>query len=202
MSNAILVFVKYPTPGKVKTRLAVTLGEDEAARIYRQMAEYVCARLPAAAVPIVMFDPPEKELAIEEWLRPILTPEAVFEAQAEGDLGARLADAFASALSVHARVTAIGTDCLDLDAGIFRECEAALEHSDCVIGPASDGGYYLIALKRDCRELFQDVPWSSPETLERTMEIACGAGLSVHLLPELHDVDTETDWNRVAEKLF
>jgi len=201
VSETILLFVKYPTPGKVKTRLAATVGAEEATRIYRRMVEHICALLPQSIVPVVHFDPPERRLDFEQWLGPLLSSDAVFEPQVSGDLGARLREAFRKALGMHSAVAAIGTDCVEIDGAILRECHEALAQSDCVIGPASDGGYYLIALSRSCPELFEGVPWSTAETFEKTMEIASAAGLSVHLLPELHDVDTESDWKRAEATL-
>lgn len=201
VSLAILVFVKFPVPGKVKTRLAATLGVDAASSIYRRMAEHVCSLLPEWATPVLLFDPPERQIDIENWLRPQLPQKAIFEPQASGDLGRRLREAFDGAFKAYSQVAAIGTDCVDLDVAIFDECLTALRTTDCVIGPASDGGFYLIALSRRCPGLFDGVPWSSSETFSKTMENACAAGFSVHLLPELHDIDTETDWKRVEAKL-
>ena len=114
LKRAILFFVKFPEPGKVKTRLAADIGPERAAEIYRALTETVCARLRAAVdcALLVFFDPAEKKSAIESWLRPLLNERAQFIPQSVGDLGARLTDAFARAFSAgFEKAAAIGSDC-------------------------------------------------------------------------------------------
>lgn len=197
MRRCVLLFVKYPEPGKVKTRLAATVGADRAAEIYRHLAEGVLRRVPAADDVLVMFDPPEKAAAIAAWLR---RPAGAldFLAQAGGDLGVRLAHAFAAAFSGgFDAVAAIGSDCITLAAPHFAEAWRALTTHDAALGPAEDGGYYLLALRAPQPALFTDIAWSTHTVCQQTLARAAAAGLRVHLLPPLRDVDTEEDWRRV-----
>jgi rSAM/selenodomain-associated transferase 1 len=197
----VLIFAKYPIPGKVKTRLAEAVGDAIAAEIYKQMVEYICSILPTDVTPWIMFDPPESRSEFERWLRPRLSPDVRYIPQCEGDLGMRLSEGFDAALKVGEAVAAIGTDCIEIEASIFSETWSALERSDCVLGPADDGGYYLIAMKRRIPELFCDISWSSKYTLSETLDRASGGGLGVYLLPAFHDVDTESDWKRAKARL-
>lgn len=202
MTPAILLFVKWPEAGRVKTRIAATAGAVRAVEIYRELTAAVCARLPRDVTVIVMFDPPEASECVEEWLRPLLGERASFSPQASGDLGERLTRAFAEAFAAgFGPVSAIGSDCIDLEPELFRCVRDELKRADCAIGPSTDGGYYLIALAAPHAELFHDIPWSAPETLARTLARAREAGLGVHLLAEQSDVDTEADWKAVEPRL-
>lgn len=204
---ALLFFVKYPTPGQVKTRLAAEVGAERAAEIYRRLVSAVCARLPLENLSLrVCFDPVEQGAAIERWLHPLLTvrpqAETRFIPQCAGDLGDRMCGAFAQAFSEGAaRVAVIGSDCVEITAGIIEEAFRALDRHDCAIGPSADGGYYLLALRRPQPELFERIAWSTPETFRQTSERAAELGLKVALLPELCDVDTESDW-KIAERFL
>lgn len=195
--RALLVFVKYPEPGRVKTRLAAAVGPEQAAVIYRRLAEAVFAKLPRDVDVRVLFDPPDCEAEFTSWLGAW-----TFERQADGDLGVRLATAFAEAFARgYHQVAAIGTDCIELDAETFRETWAALEAHELVLGPSEDGGYYLIALSHPAVALFAGVAWSTERVFAETLERATAAQLRVHLLPDAHDVDTEDDWRRVEPRL-
>jgi rSAM/selenodomain-associated transferase 1 len=198
-TNALLFFVKFPEPGKVKTRLAAEVGDDRAAAIYRELVAAVCAGLPAGCDVIVQFDPPDKMTETEQWLRPSL-PAATFAPQCAGDLGARLEHAFSHAFSLgYRRLAVIGSDCVEIDADLFSNAFAQLETHDAVIGPSADGGYYLLALKTPQPALFEQIAWSSAQTLEHTLERA--SGMRIAMLPQLRDVDTESDW-KIAERFL
>lgn len=198
MRRAVLFYVKLPEPGKVKTRLAATLGAQRAAEIYRQLAETVLRRIPVEEEVIVMFDPPERGAEIAAWLRgPGAGRTLRFVPQAAGDLGARLERAFAAAFAEGCEaVAAIGSDCVELAPAHFAEAWQALATHDAALGPTEDGGYYLLALRAPCPALFADIAWSTPAVCAQTLDRAAEAGLRVHLLPKLHDVDTEADWRR------
>ena len=200
--NIILFFIKYPTPGEVKTRIAHTAGAARAADIYRRLAERVCSRLPDDAEIIAVFDPPAKRAEIEAWLTPLF-PFLKFIPQHSGDLGTRLLAAFAAAfdsMTAKGKVAAIGSDCVDLDATTFAKTWRALDEDDCVIGPSRDGGYYLLALRKPAPALFSDIDWSTERVLNQTLTRAAAAQLSVHLLPKLTDIDTEEDWRRLEQR--
>jgi rSAM/selenodomain-associated transferase 1 len=203
MRRAILLFVKFPEPGKVKTRLAATVGPHAATEIYRQLVAAVCAHLPKEGEEVVvMFDPEEQRAETEAWVRPQIDGAVSFVPQSDGDLGRRLDIAFADAFSAGCqRVLAIGSDCIELTPEIFREAWDALETDDVVLGPVSDGGYYLIALKAAHPALFSGIAWSTDAVLAQTERAAAASRLSVYRLPALHDVDTEDDWRRAQSRL-
>ncbi len=186
--NAVLYFAKYPTPGKVKVRLAKTLGNDEAARIYRELAgdNYKVLRMAKGIDLIVMFDPPQQEEGIKQWL-----VNANFYASQKGeDLGARLSNAFQWAFdNGYQRVSAFGSDILGLTTIIAEQSFVALKEADVVIGPAKDGGYYLIGLSSNRPMLFEGIDWSTSEVLSQTYQIINKLRLKYHTLCPLEDLD-------------
>jgi rSAM/selenodomain-associated transferase 1 len=123
------------------------------------------------------------------------TPDGVVAREQAGDnLGERLSRAFDELLGgPDDRAVAIGADCPELEAGVIREAFVALEACDLVLGPASDGGYFLIGLRRPVPALFEDIAWGSDRVLEQTLERAKGAGLKTALLGGLADLDTPDD---------
>jgi rSAM/selenodomain-associated transferase 1 len=200
MRRAILVFLKYPEPGRVKTRLAATVGPNRAAEIYRQLVSEVFARVSGDAEVFACFDPVERRAECEEWLA---GRAAHFLPQATGDLGMRLVEAFAEAFARgFSDVAAIGTDCPEIDASLFTQAWNALETHEVVLGPSGDGGYYLVALRESAPPLFSGIAWSSAQVLSQTLDRAAAANLRVHLLPKRHDVDTEEDWRQVRPRLL
>lgn len=216
MRPAILLFVKHPAPGRVKTRLAASVGAEKAAAIYQKLAERVCLNLPRAARIFIAFDPPERRAEIETWIAPLLErrgggglfnegaplADAIFFPQSAGDLGRRMALAFDSVFATGCeKVAIIGSDCIELSEDTFASVWRALDEDDAVIGPATDGGYYLLALRRPCAGIFENVAWSSETTLNETLARARELALKVFLLPMKSDVDTERDWERARERL-
>ncbi len=202
------LFLKHPEPGRVKTRLAETLGAAEAAVAYQKLVREVI-RLVRQSCPDVIylfFDPPEQRPAIEQWLHPYLasvSAEIVYRAQSSGDLGQRLT---AAVHSVYADDPAtdllvLGTDCIDIDATLLHTAWQNLEHSDVVLGPAEDGGYYLIGLSQPHDCLFQGIPWSTAHTLQATLDQAQRATLSYQLLKTLRDIDTMDEYSPIVPRL-
>ncbi len=168
--SRLIVITKYPEPGQVKTRLQASLGEEQAARLHREMVEHTLASVSAwsekAGVDLeIMIDGGTAE-EFREWLG----SGPAFIAQGEGDLGARMSRSF--------------------EEGFNR-----LLHHDLVLLPATDGGYGLIGLRSNTPELFTDIAWGSGEVLGATIEKAKGSGLSVSMLKPLGDVDTPEDLN-------
>lgn len=196
MRRVILIFVKWPQAGRVKTRIAATTGAERAAEIYRELVTRVCAQLPRTTPVIVYFDPPKRRAEIEAWLAPKLPPSSTFEPQACGDLGIRLQAAFASAFDAGwEHVAVIGSDCVEITPAIF---EKAWGEDDAAIGPTEDGGYYLLSLRRAEPALFENIRWSTEHTLADTISRAVAAGVRLRRLPILRDVDTESDWLRAT----
>lgn len=198
MTPRLALLLKAPRLGCVKTRLAATVGDTLALRIYRQLVERQVAAVPALWPMTVYFDPLDAKAEFLQWLVP-LRPGLDFLAQSNGDLGARLAGAFAHEFASGAQgVIAIGGDCPALDQAKLEAAATALDGVNTVIGPANDGGYYLIGLTKPCADLFADITWSTPEVLSQTLDKISKHNLSLFRLPELADVDDFDDWQRAV----
>lgn len=182
----VLLFLKAPRPGTVKTRLATELGTEAATALYRRLAERQIAAVHASGLPLELhYTPTDAEPELRAWLGDTA---GRYIPQCEGDLGARLAHATALAFADGAaRLALIGADCPALDAARLQSAFAALATADAVFGPARDGGYYLLALDAPHLDLFRDIPWSTADTLH--VSLARAAGLRTALLPEEEDID-------------
>lgn len=182
---------RWPAVGAVKTRLSPALPAPLARDLHAALladAFEVAASSGAEERLLYWADAPADRGVVE------VPPGVAVRDQAGQDLGARLARVFAELLAAPGdRVVAIGTDCPDLTPGILREAYEALDSCDLVLGPASDGGYYLIALRRPAPELFFGVAWGTPQVLEQTLERAKAVGLEAALLGGLSDLDTPDD---------
>jgi rSAM/selenodomain-associated transferase 2/rSAM/selenodomain-associated transferase 1 len=186
----VLLFAKAPRPGRVKTRLAADTGAAAAARLYRVMGREVADALRSGPWRLVVAYTPAG--ALDE-VRAWLGPELGYLAQRGSDLGERMEDALARALARAPRACLVGTDAPALDGKRVREALQALDDHDLVLGPAEDGGYYLLATSSPVPELFRRIPWSTGRVLAVTLERARALGLRTHLLPALRDVDTLAD---------
>lgn len=198
--DVLIVFVKAPRAGSVKTRLAAAVGDQVAVAFYRAMAEEVLRRTSPEAGEyerVVAFAPADAGAELEGWL-----PGEALWPQAEGDLGARMAAAFGEAFARGAaRVALVGSDVPWLARASVREAFARLAACDVVLGPAEDGGYYLVALARRHTELFQGIAWSRSTVLAATLARARDLGLTVSLLETLPDVDGPEDVRRHWRRL-
>lgn len=197
-SVRLAVMLKAPVAGTVKTRLAAEIGAERACAVHRQLAERQLRSLPPEIHATVYCDPPGAVPAIRAWLEPFAAGPVDFRPQCGGDLGARLVAAFAHAFSEtgRAKVIALGGDCPALAAGRLRAAADALESNEVVIGPAADGGYYLIGLRRPCPELFADIDWGSSAVLAQTRSRIAALRLKTTELPVAHDVDDRSGWMR------
>ena len=190
----VIVFTRYPEPGRTKTRLANILGDQGAADMQRELTEQALSLVrqlqhlrPVAAV--VYFAGGSLQL-MQDWLG----TEINFLEQGEGDLGQRLADACSTAFKQgYRRVVIIGSDCPDLNATLMNQAFTALRSKDIVLGPAADGGYYLIGMNREETSLFTDIPWGSGGVLAATVKTVEKLGLSMEILETLSDVDRPED---------
>ncbi|RAK69739.1 TIGR04282 family arsenosugar biosynthesis glycosyltransferase [Hymenobacter edaphi] len=193
MTEHLLIFARYPELGKVKTRLAAGLGDEPALDIYRQLLDLThaaVAPLPATRTLWLAAAPPPEAAPLWPGTRQQLQPAAA-------DLGQRMAHAFAAAFAEGARRTVvIGTDCPGLRTDLLATAFRHLHSHDVVLGPADDGGYYLLGLCQPQPALFEGIHWSTGSVLRDTLALAARAGLTVALLPTLHDVDTAEDWRR------
>ena len=189
----IIIFVKAPRPGFVKTRLAATIGNEAACAAYCQLTENVLAHLAPLPHLEIRFTPDDAEKEITQWLRDDWTSRP----QGNGDLGERMHRAFTEANSP---AIIIGSDCPQVKLNDFITAAKTLQTHDAVIGPATDGGYWLIGLNAPYPALFKGIEWSTGGVLQSTLAKADEAGLSVQLLRELGDVDTGADWERFMNK--
>lgn len=189
MNKVLLIFIKNPEPGKVKTRLANSLGDQKALEIYHKLLKLTrtvtsnidCSRQLWYSEYIDTDD---------EW------DEARYDKrlQSGSDLGERMKQAFASAFKEgFGRAVIIGSDCAQLAPHHLRMAFKGLDDHDIVIGPSRDRGYYLLGMKRLHPRLFEDNEWGRSSVLEDTLSQAKELQLSVDKLPLLNDIDTEKD---------
>ncbi|MEM8917380.1 MAG: TIGR04282 family arsenosugar biosynthesis glycosyltransferase [Pseudomonadota bacterium] len=184
----LVLFSKFPAPGAVKTRLIPALGAAGAAALHGQLAQHCFNIISAAAktggaICEVRYSGAE-ESAFREWLG----HDGRFLAQSEGDLGDRLRQAAEPLPYIF-----FGADTPDLNAEIILEAIAALDQHDVVIGPAEDGGYYLVGAKRELPGLFDKMPWSTADLLDKTLEYLHQIGITPGLLQTLRDCDRPED---------
>ena len=190
----LIVFSRYPEPGTTKTRLARALGDQGAAEMQKKLTEYTVLQVrlflqlsPVEA--IISYDGGSLE-QIQKWLG----HDFKYQAQGKGGLGQRMAKAFGAAFKkTYKRVVIIGTDCPGLQARHMAQAFESLRHKDLVLGPATDGGYYLIGLRHFEQSLFKEIPWGTETVLTKTLNIAAQKGLSLEILEKLSDVDRPED---------
>jgi rSAM/selenodomain-associated transferase 1 len=189
--------LKAPRHGFVKTRLAADIGNAAATKVYRELAERQVAAIPAGWSTEIQYTPRGARAAMVAWLgsRPS------YRLQRGGDLGARLAAAFAQGFHRgDGRVIAVGADCPDLDTSCLTTAAASLKKADVAIGPARDGGYYLIGLRRPEPDLFAGIRWGSSEVLTATLDRAQALGATVALLDEKEDIDDAAALGRYRQR--
>jgi rSAM/selenodomain-associated transferase 1 len=195
-SCAVIVFAKAPVPGTVKTRLAAGIGIEAAARLAeRMLVEAVARALEASVGPVALCCAPDARHPAFAQLA-ARAPVALCE-QGDGDLGERMHRAFRRFLGLHDRAIVIGTDAPGLDAAYLRDAAARLTDHAAVIGPALDGGYTLIGLRRSAPELFTGIAWSTPEVLDQTRMALRRLGIAHAELAPLADVDEPEDLRHV-----
>ena len=192
--NLLMVFVKYPTPGAVKQRLAQHLGSDRAAEIYKKIAETIVQKVtPASSEDYILeiyFSPQEDEKLVRKWL----AENEYFSPQQGSDLGARMSNAFSHAFAAgYTKAILIGSDCPDISRTIVNRGFMLLDSHDIVLGPAHDGGYYLIGIRESIPGLFSNIEWGTEKVLSQTIDKINAAGLSMGLLPMLRDIDRVED---------
>lgn len=201
MAERLIIFTRYPEPGSTKTRLIPTLGAKGAATLQQQMTEYTLSKVRELQNRLlsveVRFTGGSLTL-MQDWLG----TDIVYQPQDKGDLGERMARSLSVAFQAGMeRVVIIGTDCPGLNASLITKAFHQLHSHDLVLGPALDGGYYLIGLRCLILELFTDITWGTAEVLPQTIAIAKKLGVSVAYLPQLADVDRPEDlpvWERLS----
>ena len=202
--NQLSLFTKYPVAGAAKTRLIPKVGAQGAADIHRALTEHTLQTVSSLKRQI----PVDIEITYTEssyqqmldWLGGDFT----YNPQVDGDLGDRMLAVFKQGRDAGFQNTVlIGTDCPGITAGILSQAFLALSEADLVLGPAVDGGYYCIGLSQPYAQLFDGIPWGSDQVLNETLAIARQLNLSIHLLPELHDIDRPEDlvhWDLIQQQ--
>ena len=192
--SRLLLFTKAPEPGKVKTRLAAFLGKNAAANVYEKLL-HDCLEMcvSAALCPVEICCNPSTGHNFFQQCRARYHTD--LQQQLQGDIGQRMSHAIMSALQRAAHVVLIGADCPALTADDLDTAFHALQQgTDVVLGPAADGGYYLIGMSTHHPGLFENVPWSTHQVLAATETLLRKQGLSWHSLPVHRDVDTAEDY--------
>jgi len=183
--TTVHLFAKYPTPGKVKTRLIPALGAGGAAALHRRLTERTVAAMRAADLPFAVRYSGADEAAFAEWLG----ADVRLIEQGDGDLGARMG-------RVEAPAVLLGADVPDLSADHIRAMAAALERAPVAIGPAEDGGYWSIAFARALPLLWDAMDWGTDRVLPETLRRLEAAGIEPALLETLADCDRPEDLER------
>jgi len=196
----VLLFIKAPVKGQVKSRLAADIGEEAALGLYENFVLDSIETAEKSAYPFrICFYPAESEGLVAAWLG----PQYPYLAQEGNDLGLRMGNAFRRIFSEgFTSALLIGSDIPDLPPAMIRSAFESLKKNDVVIGPAADGGYYLIGFnsKSFLSSIFQGIAWGANTVFQKTLDLLKGASLRVHIAPEWKDVDTLDDLRALYER--
>jgi uncharacterized protein len=195
----LIVFVRLPVPGRVKTRLSGPAGPEKAAALYRCFVADTLATVARTGVlPLLFFDPVDAGEAVRAWLGEDMT----YLPQVGEDLGGRMAAAFRKAFRSCSRAVLIGSDCPDLPESLVSAAFEGLKTHDAVIGPAGDGGYYLIGFSRSgfTEAAFDGIEWGTESVFRDTAAILEKGRVSLHVLPVWSDVDDLADLEALLDR--
>ena len=191
--RCLLFFIKNPEKGKVKTRLASAIGGEMAVKLYKRFLLEMLFTLNRGTFLFYLCYSPESPLSdLRDWLG----DQYLYMPQSGENLGERMKNGFAEAISMNfRRVVLIGSDIPDLPLAFIEEAFTSLREKDVVIGPSFDGGYYLIGFKDKTfsARAFEGIPWSTESVFEKTIKVLKQEGLTVHTLRPLRDIDTVED---------
>jgi rSAM/selenodomain-associated transferase 1 len=194
--SSVVVFGRQPVPGSVKTRLATSIGDAAAAAVYGELLDHTLRTALDSGLDVVLSlsDEPASGWSVPGGVS--------VEVQPAGDLGNRISDAFARRFAEgHRRVVVVGSDCPWIHTGHLLQAMERLADHRVVLGPARDGGYWLVAQNAPGSDLFTSIPWSSPETLEATRLRIRSLGMEWAELEMLDDLDTEDALRRAVADL-
>jgi uncharacterized protein len=196
-TKALIIFIKNPQKGKVKTRLARTVGDDKALEIYLELLKITLenAQTVKGCKPYLFYS--DFVDMHDEWSSEVFEKKV----QSGDDLGERMSNAFKIVLEKHPAACIIGSDCPTLSVEILEQSFSNLNESDYTIGPSTDGGYYLLGIRKGIayENLFTDIEWSTPSVLPTTFERFNKNKGSYTQLPVLTDIDEEKDWVSYCE---
>lgn len=188
--KGLIVFIKNPVLGKVKTRLAASVGDEEALQIYKLLLDHT--KKVATSTHASKYLYYSNFIANDNWNPHTFTKRL----QSGDDLGARMMKAIEEVLKEKSKAVIIGSDCPQLSPEILEDAFEALEKFDIVTGPTYDGGYYLIGMKAIHPTLFQNMTWSVRDVFAQTLLRIQRLGLSNEVLEMLSDIDTIEDWKK------
>ena len=199
-TRSIVIFANAPEKGRVKSRIAADLGPDVALTAYKTLAEHAVAA--ASHVDwcrkMIAYSPNGTGDKMRDWFGDLFD----YLPQGDGDLGRRMFAALERAFTDGAaRVVLVGVDCPGVTEGVIGEAFNRLESADVVIGPSFDGGYYLIGMKKPEKVLFNDIPFGTGDTLQKTLMAARRSSVRVSLLEWKRDVNTGDAWKAVSKTL-
>jgi hypothetical protein len=198
--NCVLFFVKYPLQGKIKTRLAAELGEEIIVELYKNFVLDTLSTIRRLNVPFrICFHPESAGDKMKGWLG----EQYVYIAQEGSNLGQRMKNALAQTFEENfSRAILVGSDIPDLPADFLIQALQSLESNHAVIGPGSDGGYYLIGFSKAhfLPEAFDDISWSTENVFQQTIDVLEEHSSNVHILPEWSDVDTPVDLRELINR--
>lgn len=205
-NSHLIIFTRFPEPGKAKTRLIPTLGPHGASELQRKMTEKIRAAAlklkEDRGIPATFFYTGATQNVMAAWLGKSFD----YHHQCSGNIGLRMADAFTRTFR-HSSDSVIltGSDIPGLTAAILTEAFISLENNESVIGPSHDGGYYLIGFRSQnaqqlIKVVFDRIPWSTAEVLETSIQRLTDSGYSYSLLQTLHDIDRPEDIH-IAERM-
>jgi hypothetical protein len=189
MKNALIIFVRNPEAGKVKTRLAAEVGNEIALLIYRKLLQHTFEITHQSQAHKFIFYSDKIELQ-DMWQH-----ENYFKLlQDEKDLGNRMQSAFTQVFkNGYSKVCIIGSDCYELNLNTIEKALMELDNFDLVLGPANDGGYYLLAMKNEVKDIFKNIDWGTEKVLQQTIDIIQQKKFTYVQLDKLNDVDTVAD---------
>ncbi|MCU0599664.1 MAG: TIGR04282 family arsenosugar biosynthesis glycosyltransferase [Desulfobacterales bacterium] len=198
---AIILFIKAPIPGKVKKRLAASIGSVHAMGLYKCFVKDITRTAMQTGFHLkIFYHPPENF----DLICKMFENDHVYHPQSGQDLGEKMANAFCEVFAEkHNRAVLIGSDIPDLPEKLITKAMTELGNHDAVIGPSHDGGYYLIGFRSDTftADIFKDISWSTDAVCSETTRKLYEKKLSVHLLPIWRDVDTYADLMDLADSL-
>lgn len=189
---SLIIFLRYPQIGKVKTRLAETTSNEFALHFYRECANKITAEIKKVSQinKYIFYSNKNEKEDVKNWLGKSL----YYSSQDENDLGLRMKKSFQKVFSHGAeKVIIVGSDIPDLSNEIINDAINKLDQADVVIGPSKDGGYYLLGMKKMHNSLFEDIEFSTSSVLSQTISKIEKLGLRCSLLQELQDIDTENE---------
>lgn len=195
LENGLIIFIKNPVLGKVKTRLAMEVGDVKALAVYNALLNHT--RKISLEIDVNRYLFYHESIENDQWSE----DDFIKGVQLDGDLGRKMADAFSRVLSSQKKAVIIGSDCPQISSDLIFQAFKSLSVHDLVIGPTFDGGYYLLGMKSLYNNLFSNIKWSTDQVFQRTIERAKLLQISYFVLPKLSDVDYKEDWEKYGWKL-